>query len=126
MTSAKSSTTDMSPVVGACPVRAASSPRAAAAMPASLGKAVKAPADSLMPARAFGSMWLRALDLYNIGMPRRVASPSSWTEFMYVAASCGVRDVLARKPSPVAPQTALSSLVTVLRKMKRCIFWSLM
>ncbi len=63
MTSAKSSTTDMSPVVGVSPVRSDSSPSAAAAMPASLGKAVKAPADSLMPARASGSMWLRAFDL---------------------------------------------------------------
>ena len=63
MTSAKSLTTDMSPVVGVAPVRFACSPRDAAAMPASLGNAVIAPALSLMPARASGSMWLRALDL---------------------------------------------------------------
>jgi hypothetical protein len=63
ITSAKSSTRDMSPSVGARPVWRAWSPSAAAAMPASLGNAVIAPADSLMPARASGSMWLRALDL---------------------------------------------------------------
>lgn len=56
---------------------AASEPSAAAAMPASFGKALNAPEDSLIPARASGSMWLRALDLNSEGMPRRVASDSS-------------------------------------------------
>ena len=88
ITSAKSSTTDMSPSV-ASPSFSACSPRAAAAMPASFGNGENAPADSLMPARACGSMWLRAFDLYSAGMPRRVASLFSWIAFMNSAASRG-------------------------------------
>jgi hypothetical protein len=113
-------------VVGAFPVFHDSSPRAPAAMPASFGKAVNAPAASLMPARASGSMWLRAFDLNNTGMPCGVASPSSWTLFMNLAASAGVRRVLAVMPVSGSPHTAKSGLVTVLRKIKRCIFYVLM
>jgi hypothetical protein len=56
-------------------------------------------------------------------MPRRVPSLSACTSFMNRAASPGVTLVDAPKPPPGAPHTARSGLVTVLRKMNRCICW---
>ncbi len=108
MTSAKPSTTDMSPTVGACPVRADSAPSAAAAIPASSGNAVTAPADSLMPARAVGSMWSRASDSWSTGMPRRVASDSSCTRSMERAVAAGVTDAERTVRRTDAPPCARS------------------
>ena len=58
-------------------------------------------------------------------MPSRVASLSACIRFMYATVSAGVTLVDAANPPPLPPQTALSGLVTVLRKMNRCIFWVL-
>jgi hypothetical protein len=86
-----------------------SEPSVAEAIPASFGKAVKAPALSLMPCRASGSMWFRAFDLNTAGMPRRVASRICWMLLVKVAACSG-----DTSPVPGVP-------LTTLRRMKRLI-----
>lgn len=112
MTRAKSSMTDMSPP----------RPRAAAARPASLGKAVNAPEVSLMPARACGSMWLRAFDFASTGIPRRLPSARSWSVFMKVAICEGVTLEPARKPVS-GPHVVRPGDSTTLRTMIRRICW---
>ena len=88
-------------------------PSTAAAMPASFGNAVKAPAASLMPARASGSIWLRAFDLKIAGMPKRVASRICWIALVKVATWKGVTLLVF----------AAGVGVTRLRRMKRLICW---
>jgi len=109
MTAAKSSTTPMY----------ASSPSAAAAMPASFGNGENAPAETLIPARASGSMWLRAFDLNSAGMPRRVASLISCTPLVNSAAWAAV--IVGPDREGVVGQVAVES--TGFRKMNRCMYW---